>query len=62
MRISTSQEHRTLFEIVTLYSGVTTDLIIYSIVIPVFPFQLEKDGHSGVSALVGYLLFAYVCV
>jgi hypothetical protein len=40
--------------------GVTTDLIVYSIVIPVFPFQLEKDGYSGVSALVGFLLFAYV--
>ncbi|KAA1468388.1 MFS general substrate transporter [Dentipellis sp. KUC8613] len=39
--------------------GITTDLIVYSIVIPVFPFELEKKGYSNVSALVGYLLFAY---
>lgn len=35
-------------------------MIIYSIVIPVLPFHLEHLGYSGVSSLVGYLLFAYV--
>ncbi|VDC00288.1 unnamed protein product [Peniophora sp. CBMAI 1063] len=39
--------------------GVSTDLVVYSILIPVFPFKLEEEGYSGVSALVGYLLFAY---
>lgn len=45
-----------------LCSGVTVDLLVYSIVIPVLPFQLEHLGYSsnGVSALVGWLLFAYV--
>lgn len=37
-----------------------TDLIVYSIVIPVLPFRLERLGYSGVSALVGWLLFSYV--
>lgn len=40
-------------------TGIATDLIIYSIVIPVLPFQLELKGYTGVSTLVGYLLFAY---
>ncbi|KAI0047288.1 MFS general substrate transporter [Auriscalpium vulgare] len=39
--------------------GITTDLIVYSVVIPVLPFQLQGLGYNGVSALVGYLLFAY---
>ncbi|TFY81606.1 hypothetical protein EWM64_g2406 [Hericium alpestre] len=39
--------------------GITTDLIVYSVVIPVFPFELEKKGYNNVSALVGYLLFAF---
>ncbi|KZV61838.1 MFS general substrate transporter [Peniophora sp. CONT] len=39
--------------------GITTDLLVYSILIPVFPFKLEAEGYEGVSALVGYLLFAY---
>ncbi|TFK57595.1 MFS general substrate transporter [Heliocybe sulcata] len=39
--------------------GVCTDLIVYSVVIPVLPFRLEGLGYTGVSALVGYILFAY---
>ncbi|KAI0033742.1 major facilitator superfamily domain-containing protein [Vararia minispora EC-137] len=39
--------------------GITTDIIVYSILIPVLPFQLQKLGYTGISALVGYLLFAY---
>lgn len=42
-------------------SGVMTDLLVYSIVIPVLPFQLEHLGYTKVSSLVGWLLFAYVC-
>ncbi|KAH8086605.1 MFS general substrate transporter [Cristinia sonorae] len=43
--------------VVTL--GVTTDLLVYSMLIPVFPFQLQKLGYTRVSGLVGWLLFAY---
>lgn len=39
-----------------------TDLLVYSIVIPVLPFQLEHLGYTKVSSLVGWLLFAYVCL
>ncbi|RDB29583.1 putative MFS-type transporter C18.02 [Hypsizygus marmoreus] len=39
--------------------GVATDLLVYSIIIPVMPFQLQKLGYTGVSALSGWLLFAY---
>jgi hypothetical protein len=41
-------------------SGITTDFLIYSIIIPVMPFHLQALGYTDVSALVGYLLFAYV--
>jgi len=41
-------------------AGVTTDFLIYSIIIPVMPFHLQALGYSEVSSLVGYLLFAYV--
>ncbi len=37
------------------------DLLVYSIIIPVLPFQLERLGYNGVSGLVGWLLFGYVC-
>lgn len=43
-----------------LLSGVAIDMIIYSIIIPVVPFQLEHLGYTGISALSGWLLFAYV--
>ncbi|KAH8120525.1 MFS general substrate transporter, partial [Phellopilus nigrolimitatus] len=39
--------------------GVMTDLLIYSVIIPVLPFQLEKLGYSSVSALTAWLLFSY---
>ncbi|EMD41423.1 hypothetical protein CERSUDRAFT_128182, partial [Gelatoporia subvermispora B] len=39
--------------------GVTTDLLVYSLIVPVIPFQLEHLGYQGVSGLVGWLLFAY---
>lgn len=40
--------------------GITTDSIVYSIVITDLPFYLEGLGYAGVSGLVGWLLFAYV--
>jgi hypothetical protein len=39
-----------------------TDLLVYSVVIPVLPFQLERLKYSGVSGLVGWLLLSYVRV
>ncbi|KAJ7139595.1 major facilitator superfamily domain-containing protein [Mycena epipterygia] len=39
--------------------GVATDLLVYSMIIPVMPFQLERLGYHSVSALTGWLLFAY---
>ncbi|KAJ7923010.1 major facilitator superfamily domain-containing protein [Mycena leptocephala] len=39
--------------------GVATDLLVYSIIVPVMPFQLERLGYHAVSALTGWLLFAY---
>ncbi|KAF9454971.1 MFS general substrate transporter [Macrolepiota fuliginosa MF-IS2] len=39
--------------------GVAVDVVVYSIIIPVVPFQLEHLGYSNVSALSGWLLFAY---
>jgi hypothetical protein len=40
--------------------GVATDQLVYSAIVPVFPFQLEYLGYSGVSGLVGWLLLSYV--
>ncbi|KAF8550301.1 MFS general substrate transporter [Imleria badia] len=39
--------------------GITTDLLVYSIIIPVMPFQLERLKYHSVSALTGWLLCAY---
>ncbi|PPR01797.1 hypothetical protein CVT24_001693 [Panaeolus cyanescens] len=39
--------------------GIAVDLLVYSIIIPVMPFQLEKLGYSDVSALTSWILFAY---
>ncbi|EKM60730.1 uncharacterized protein PHACADRAFT_133462 [Phanerochaete carnosa HHB-10118-sp] len=39
--------------------GVMTDVLVYSIVIPVLPFQLERLGYQGVSGRVGWLLFGF---
>lgn len=41
-------------------TAITTDLLIYSIIVPVIPFRLQNLGYDGVSGLVGWLLFAYV--
>ncbi|KAI6045153.1 MFS general substrate transporter [Pisolithus marmoratus] len=39
--------------------GITTDLLVYSAIIPVIPFQLEHLQYSSVSTLTGWLLCAY---
>ncbi|KAJ6626926.1 major facilitator superfamily domain-containing protein [Mycena sp. CBHHK59/15] len=39
--------------------GIATDLLVYSIIIPVIPFQLELLGYNSVSARTAWLLFAY---
>jgi hypothetical protein len=43
-----------------LVSGIGTDLLVYSMITPVAPFQLQKLGYNGISNLVGWLLFAFV--
>ncbi|KAH9891124.1 MFS general substrate transporter [Cubamyces lactineus] len=54
-------EWRSSVWFITLVVGIaiTTDLLIYSIIVPVIPFRLQNLGYEGVSGLVGWLLFAY---
>ncbi|KAI0325628.1 MFS general substrate transporter [Cubamyces sp. BRFM 1775] len=54
-------EWRSSVWFITLVVGIaiTTDLLIYSIIVPVIPFRLQSLGYQGVSGLVGWLLFAY---
>ncbi len=40
--------------------GIATDLLVYAMVIPIVPFQLEKPGYKHPASLTGWLLFAYV--
>ncbi|GLB36542.1 putative MFS general substrate transporter [Lyophyllum shimeji] len=47
------------FTTFTVGLGIATDLVVYTVIIPVMPFQLQKLGYSEVSALTGWLLFAY---
>lgn len=42
-----------------VWLGILTDLLVYSIIVPVVPFQLEKLGYDHISTLTGWLLFAY---
>ena len=54
-----------LFEFPTFLSkhvstGITTDLLVYSSIIPVIPFQLQHLHYNHVAALTGWLLCAYV--
>ncbi|WVQ79320.1 hypothetical protein IAT38_001417 [Cryptococcus sp. DSM 104549] len=39
--------------------GVTTDILTYTIVVPVLPYRLQSLGYNNVSALTAWLLFAY---
>jgi hypothetical protein len=36
------------------------DLLVYAIIIPVVPFQLEVLGYKNVSSLSGFLLLSFV--
>ncbi|KAF5377253.1 hypothetical protein D9615_006365 [Tricholomella constricta] len=47
------------FTTFTVGLGIATDLLVYTIIIPVMPFHLQTLGYSRVSALSGWLLFAY---
>ncbi|KAG6814450.1 hypothetical protein H0H92_007454 [Tricholoma furcatifolium] len=48
-----------LFTTITVTVGITTDLLVYTIIVPVMPFHLEQLGYNDVSALTGWLLFAF---
>ncbi|KAF7319900.1 MFS domain-containing protein [Mycena kentingensis (nom. inval.)] len=48
-----------VFTTVVVSIGVATDLLIYTIIVPVVPFQLEALGYDSISARAGWLLFAY---
>ncbi|CDO70927.1 hypothetical protein BN946_scf184829.g35 [Trametes cinnabarina] len=54
-------EWRSSVWFITLVIGIaiTTDLLIYSIIVPIIPFRLQSLGYDGVSGLAGWLLFAY---
>ena len=41
-------------------AGAATDILVYSMIVPIIPFRLQSLGYDGVSGLVGWLLFAYV--
>ncbi|WVF68416.1 hypothetical protein IAT40_003181 [Kwoniella sp. CBS 6097] len=43
--------------VVTL--GVMTDILTYTIVVPVLPYRLQSLGYTNISALTSWLLFAY---
>jgi MFS family permease len=43
-------------------TGLFTDLLVYSLIIPVIPFRLESLGYSGIGAKVSWLMAAYVRV
>ncbi|KAF9045166.1 MFS general substrate transporter [Panaeolus papilionaceus] len=40
--------------------GIAVDLLVYSIIIPVMPFQLEALGYDNISSRTSWLLFAWV--
>ncbi|KAI8983350.1 MFS general substrate transporter [Trametes punicea] len=54
-------EWRSSVWFITLVVGIaiTTDILIYSLIVPIIPFRLQGLGYEGVSSLVGWLLFAY---
>lgn len=42
------------------FEGINTDLIVYTVIVPVIPFRLQALGYDDVSSLLGGLLLAYV--
>jgi MFS transporter, DHA1 family, solute carrier family 18 (vesicular amine transporter), member 1/2 len=41
-------------------TGLFTDILVYSLIIPVIPYQLEALGYDGIGAKVSWLLAAFV--
>ncbi|WVQ75008.1 hypothetical protein IAR50_004616 [Cryptococcus sp. DSM 104548] len=39
--------------------GTSTDILTYTIVVPVLPYRLQEMGYTDVSGLTAWLLFAY---
>ncbi|KIK70387.1 hypothetical protein GYMLUDRAFT_89423 [Collybiopsis luxurians FD-317 M1] len=39
--------------------GVANDILVYSIFVPVLPFQLQKLGYTAISVRTSWLLFSY---
>ena len=46
----------------TSQTGILTDLLVYSLIIPVIPYQLEALGYDAIGSKVSWLLVAFVCV
>ncbi|KAF9260826.1 MFS general substrate transporter [Marasmius fiardii PR-910] len=42
-----------------VWLGITVDILVYSIIVPVIPFRLEQLGYDNVSSRVGWLLFSF---
>lgn len=42
-----------------VWGSIFTDLLVYSIIVPVIPFRLEQLGYEHPSAMTGWLLVAY---
>ncbi|KAG7100054.1 hypothetical protein E1B28_001839 [Marasmius oreades] len=42
-----------------VWLGISVDILVYSIIVPVIPFRLEKLGYDNVSSRAGWLLFSY---
>ena len=45
-----------------MQTGILTDLLVYSLIIPVIPYQLEALGYDDIGSRVSWLLVAHVCV
>lgn len=41
-------------------TGILTDLLVYTLIIPVIPYQLEALGYDGIGAKISWLLVAFV--
>jgi len=41
-------------------TGILTDLLVYSVIIPVIPYQLVALGYDGIGAKISWLLVAFV--
>lgn len=57
--VSTSRDIRTR-TYPTSQTGILTDLLVYSLIIPVIPYQLKALGYDGIGAKISWLLVAFV--